>query len=130
MTWLGTNGGRGLLDKADRMRVKAGTPVAAFCFAWASVNRRDPCVGRGLRAIEAILGPIELVTETNNHAIFKWLPKLSVADYETVEAIVEWLPSAVGMAFLTKCQTTIKTREAQQRQADREAFARIQACAG
>lgn len=129
--WLGTNGGRDLLDKADRLRVKAGTPVAAYRFAWAGVNRRDPCISHGIRAIEGILGPIELVTEVDNYRqISKWLPKLSVADYETVEAIVEWLPSREGTEFLEKCQTQIQKLHRAQRQAELEAFKRNRSTSG
>lgn len=121
--WLGTNGGRDLLDKADRLRVKAGSPVAAYRFAWAGVNRRDPCQSHGIRAIEGILGPIELVTEVDNYRqISKWLPQLSVADYETVEAIVEWLPSREGNEFLERCQCQIQEAHRAQRQAERDAF--------
>ena len=123
--WLGTNGGRDLLDKADRLRVKAGSPVAAYRFAWAGVNRRDPSISHGIRAIEGILGPIELVTVVDNYRqVSKWLPKLSVADYETVEAIVEWLPSREGAGFLEKCQQDIDKLLRAKRQAELEAFKR------
>lgn len=121
--WLGTNGGRDLLDRADRLKGRGFTPVSAYCAAWATVNRRDPCISHGIRTIEGILGPIELVTEIDNYRqISKWLPKLSVADYETVEAIVEWLPSLEGVAFLGRCQAKIQKAHTAKRQAELEAF--------
>lgn len=121
--WLGTNGGRDLLDRAERLKGSGFTPVSAYCCAWATVNRRDPCISHGIRTIEGILGPIELVTEINNYReIRKWLPELSVADYETVESIVTWLPSLDGAEFLRRCQAQIQKAHTARRQAELDAY--------
>lgn len=121
--WLGTNGGRDLIDRSERLKSSGMAPVHAYCSAWAILNRRDPCISHGIRTIEGILGPIELVTQiTNYREIYKWLPKLTVSDYETVEAVVTWLASEEGVDFVGRCHEAIQKAHSDQRQAEMNAY--------
>lgn len=123
ITWLGTNGGRAFLDQAERYKKALPSTLSAYSCAWAEVNRRSVGVSFGIRTIEAFLGPLELVTEV--HDVWKarkLLPELTVADYETVEAVVEWLSTQAGSKFLTTCAQQVRERASERLAEERMAY--------
>ena len=126
VTWLGTNCGRGFLDLAERYKKILPSSLSAFSCAWAEFNRRSVGVSFGIRTIEAFLGPLELVTGVRDTwEARKLLPELTVADYETVEAVVEWLSTQAGTHFLATCAKQIADKTAERLAEDRRAYAAL-----
>lgn len=103
LRWLGTNNGRGLLDKAEHLAEKLSNRPDGFVAAWALECRRSMSVNSGLN------GPDHVMMAAGTR-----IPeKLSQDDLETMASIMEWLAAETvtrlcnGASFLRKCQEDV-----------------------
>jgi hypothetical protein len=112
--WLGTNCGRSFLMSARTTAAALGNTENGYVAAWAIENRRVSSMNNAVRTVESILQPDDHGQSQDMFGNRRNIPILSAAECEVVEALVEWISSEEGMAFVNKCESDIsKLREAQ-----------------
>lgn len=117
--WLGTNGGRSVLQLAADFNL--GHWPERYLLAWTLHNRRQPAVNSCARSIEFTLAP-DADRNTgiaSHHSAFKKWPELSAEDLEVVDHLMCWLASDRGQRFLFACEDEIEKRREVERIAQR-----------
>ncbi|WP_408601551.1 hypothetical protein [Pseudomonas sp. PLMAX] len=103
LRWLGTNNGRGLLQKAEHFAQKLGNRPDGFVAAWAIECRRSNSVNSGLNGPDHVMMP----------AGSRIPEKLSADDLEVMASIMEWISADTvtrvcnGGSFLRKCEADV-----------------------
>ena len=108
ISYLGTNGGRCLLDTFEKFSESSffKSKEDAFVHAWLSENSRKIGINHNLRAIEFMLTPLE------KHKFHYGLDDFSINDikssqYEIIELTVKWLSTPAGVTYLLNCADLI-----------------------
>jgi hypothetical protein len=116
VTWIGTNCGTSFIYEAKSRVNDYVFTEPAYLATWALVNRRERHVSSNVRAIEVILSPESLFLG-RGATPYERAQKLSISlrDLDTVEAVVKWLASAHGDAFVTDCVEEYASIRAQAR---------------
>lgn len=112
ITWLGTNCGHSIHDRAQQL-LKAGLHRdEAYECAWAIENKRRSGINHGIRYIESVLaGPDDFGKDIFSGMWgLRRMPNITIEDYETVEQLVEWLSTDRAQEFIRRCEFLINIR--------------------
>lgn len=106
ITWLGTNSGAAFVHAADQMVQTLQSSESGYLAAWALINRRQWHINSGVRTIESVLALCNLFDKRNvgiaPHIAAQDV-EISIDDIDTVEALVVWISTAQGRAFVKNC---------------------------
>lgn len=104
ISYLGTNGGRCLLDTFQKYAESKffRNKEDAFVHAWHFENSRQVGINNNLRTIEFLLTPLNKYPRFGVLDIYS-VSEISVDQYELIEQTVKWLSTSGGVTYLLNC---------------------------
>jgi len=102
ITWLGTNVGRGFMDKCGFFDKRKTVTEDSVFIEWTKENRRYRAVNSGWRTLEHLLTDREKHTEVLGKITRLNVQRCSALDYEAADHLMIWLGSDEGQEFVKR----------------------------